>query len=147
MSVPFTDGGVFKGWWWESIYWAWVNESVSALLTYVEPYLKDHSSLTKFQQLLLILMRLRLSLSWQDLGYKFLIHQSSVSIVFEYVIGVLFSKLKPLIKWPDRDILKKSMPILFRKHDPNCVVIIDCLASLHVPRLILSTSTTTLWNL
>ena len=71
-------------------------------------------------------MRMRLSLSGQDLGYRFRIHQSSVSRVFEHVIGVLYSKLKPLIKWPDRDALEKTMPMLFRKHYPNCVVIIDC---------------------
>ncbi len=98
----------------------------STLLAYIEPYLKDRSSLTKFQQLLLTLMRLRLSLSGQDLGYRFQIHQSSVSRIFEYVIGVLYSKLKPLIKWPDRDALRKTMPMVFRKHYPNCVVIIDC---------------------
>lgn len=98
----------------------------STLLTYSKPYLKERSSLTKFQQLLLTLMRLRLNLSGQDLGYRFHIHQSTVSRVFEFVIGVLYSKLKPLIKWPDRDALRKTMPMVFRKHYPNCVVIIDC---------------------
>ena len=98
----------------------------STLLTYVKPYLKERLSLTKFQQLLLALMRLRLNLSGQDLGYRFRVHQSTVSRVFEFVIGVLYSKLKPLIKWPDRDALRKTMPMVFRKHYPNCVVIIDC---------------------
>ena len=101
-------------------------ELFPTLLTYVNPYLKELSSLTKFQQLLLALMRLRLNLSGQDLGYRFHVHQSTVSRVFEFVIGVLYCKLKPLIKWPDRDALRKTMPMMFRKHYPNCVVIIDC---------------------
>ena len=101
-------------------------ELFSTLLTYVNPYLKERSSLMKFQQLLLALMRLRLNLSGQDLGYRFHVHQSTVSRVFEFVIGVLYCKLKPLIKWPDRDALRKTMPMVFRKHYPNCVVIIDC---------------------
>ena len=53
----------------------------STLLTYVKPYLKECSSLTKFQQLLLALMRLHLNLSGQDLGYRFRVHQSTVSSV------------------------------------------------------------------
>ena len=101
-------------------------ELFSTLLTYVNPYLKERSSLTKFQQLLLALMRLRLNLSGQDLGYRFHVHQSTVSRVFEFVVGVLYCKLKPLIKWPDRDAMRKTMPLMFRKHYPNCVVIIDC---------------------
>ena len=101
-------------------------ELFSTLLTYVNPYLKERSSLTKFQQLLLSLMRLRLNLSGQDLGYRFHVHQSTISRVFEFVIGVLYCKLKPLIRWPDRDALRKTMPMVFRKHYPNCVVIIDC---------------------
>ena len=28
--------------------------------------------------------------------------------------------------WPERDVLKKTMPMDFRKNCPNCIVIIDC---------------------
>ena len=41
-------------------------------------------------------------------------------------MGVLYASLKPLIFWPERDALKKTLPMDFRKHSPNCVVIIDC---------------------
>ena len=50
----------------------------------------------------------------------------TVSRNFEFVVGLLFSKLKHLIIWPDRDSLQKTMPMVFRKHYPNCVVVIDC---------------------
>ena len=43
-----------------------------------------------------------------------------------HVLDVLYWTLKPVIIWPDRDALKKTMPMDFRKHFPNCVVIIDC---------------------
>ena len=42
------------------------------------------------------------------------------------MIDVLHTKLKPLIRWPDRNSLKKTMPMSFRKHFPSCVVIINC---------------------
>lgn len=38
----------------------------------------------------------------------------------------MYVKLKSLIIWPEREILHKTMPMDFRKHCPNCVVIIDC---------------------
>ena len=50
-------------------------------------------------------MRLRLSLSYQDLGYRFCIHMSTVSRTFTQVIEVLYVKLKALIVWPERDVL------------------------------------------
>ena len=85
-----------------------------------------HTSLSPFQQLLLTLMRLRLSLSVQDLGYRFGIHKSTVCRIFSSILEVLFARLKYLIIWPSRDVLRKTLPMDFRKHCPKCVVIIDC---------------------
>lgn len=103
---------------------------LSKLLIYMKPHLTQSSgrpeALTPFQQLLMTLMRLRLSLSGQDLAYRFGVHPSTVSRKFEFVVRVLYSKLKFLIMWPDRDAVRKTMPLVFRKHYPNCTVIIDC---------------------
>ena len=93
------------------------------LLQCVRPYLKVYSTLTPFQQLLVTLMRLRLNLASQDLAYRFRVHSSTISRTSIHVLGIL---LKPLIIWPDRDTLLKTMPVDFRKHCPKCVVIIDC---------------------
>jgi len=96
------------------------------LLEFIETDLKHRSNLTPFQQLLLTLMRLRLNLSGQDLAYRFRVHKSTISRTFLSVIQVLYTKLQHLILWPERDVLRKTMPMDFRKHSPNCVVIIDC---------------------
>ena len=53
-------------------------------------------------------------------------HELTVNRIFSCVLGVLFDNLKPLILWPDRDALRKTMPMVFQKHYPTCVVIIDC---------------------
>ena len=99
---------------------------LKVLFDYVEAHLKKNSVLTPFQQLLLCLMKLRPGLSGQDIAYRFKVHKSTVSRTFLYVINVLYIKLKCLIIWPDRDSLLKTMPMVFRKHFPKCVVIIDC---------------------
>ena len=38
----------------------------------------------------------------------------------------MFIRLKPLIKWPTREQLKKTMPSDFKRHFNKCVCIIDC---------------------
>ena len=101
-------------------------ELLHKLYLYIKPHLKMHSVLSPFQQLLVTLMRLRLNLCGQDLGYRFRVHGSTISRIFIHVLEVLYVKLKPLIIWPDRDSLKKTMPMVFRKHYPRCIIIIDC---------------------
>ena len=90
----------------------------------------SHSSrcmLSPFQRLILTLMRMRLNLSGKDLAYRFGgIHETTVSRIFMQVVDVLHSRLSPIIQWPDRDALLKTMPMDFRKNCPTCAVIIDC---------------------
>ena len=70
---------------------------------------------------------MRLNLSGRDLGYRFGgISEATVSRTFPHVVDVLYNRLKPLIIWPERDALRKTLPMDFDKHFPNCVVIIDC---------------------
>ena len=105
------------------------NWSLFALVfQFVQPFLNVHgrSSLSAFQQLIMTLMRLRLGLRGQDLAYRFGVHSSTVSRLFRNVIDVLYTRLKHLIVWPSRDVLHKTMPMSFRRHCPNCTVIIDC---------------------
>lgn len=40
---------------------------------------------------------------------------------------MLYVRLKFLIVWPEREILRKTLPMQFQKNYPNCAVIIDCL--------------------
>ena len=98
------------------------------LFTYIKPFLHvgGNATLSPFQQLLVTLIRLRLNLQIQDIAFRFNVHNSTISRVFLRVINILHVKLKPLIRWPDRDSLKKTMPMSFRQHFPSCVVIIDC---------------------
>ena len=98
------------------------------LIQFVQPSLSTHhrSALSPFQKLILTLMRLRLGLSGQDLGYRFGVHSSTISRTFTTVIDILYKRLKHLILWPERSELKKAMPMDFRKYCPDCVVIIDC---------------------
>ena len=85
----------------------------------MSPGLPNRECLTKFQQLLLTLMRLRLNLPVQDLAYRFGIHASTVSRTFQACI-------QTIVHWPDRENLLLTMPICFKENFPSCAVIIDC---------------------
>ena len=53
----------------------------------------------------MVLMRIRLNLPVQVIADMFLVSQSTASRIFLKVIDVMYTRLNPLIIWPDR---KKS---------------------------------------
>ncbi|XP_061883466.1 uncharacterized protein LOC133634844 isoform X1 [Entelurus aequoreus] len=82
------------------------------LFSLCEPYISvsPMSSLDKFQQLLLVLMRLRLNLPILDLAYRFQISQPTASRICNKVLSVLHERLQFLIEWPEGDLLRHPMP-------------------------------------
>ena len=81
--------------------------------------------LSPFQQMILVLMKLRLNFGDQDLAFRFGVSQSTVSRCVGKWVDNLYMHLKPLIKWPERDQLLKTIPMDFKKNFNNCVTIID----------------------
>ena len=94
-----------------------------------EPYITTtaRSSLDKFQQLLLVLMRLRLGLPLADLAYRFRISLPTASRIMHKLINILHQRLEFLIEWPERNMLQATMPMDFRlAFGSRVAVIIDC---------------------
>ena len=56
-----------------------------------------------FDQFLLTLMKLRLNVGDQDLAYRFGINQSTVSRCVAKWFDILYTKLSPLVYWPERE--------------------------------------------
>jgi len=92
------------------------------LFTYLQSYLQatSHTSLTAFQQLMLTLMQLRLSLSGWDPGYWFGVHSSTVSCTFNTVLDVMYAQLKCLIIWAERRSKEKSSDGLLKTFSKLC---------------------------
>lgn len=104
-------------------------KTLMALFIYLEPNIThtSRSSLTKFQKLVLVLMKLRLNLDIPDLGYRFKVSPSCVSKIFLDMIHIMYVRMKCLILWPDREELQMSMPMEFRKYfGVKVSIIIDC---------------------
>lgn len=100
-----------------------------ALFNYLSPHIPENSksALTKFEKLMLVLIKLRLNLSMQDLGYRFKVSTSCVSKTFQDLIHIMYVRMKCFILWPEREELQISMPMEFRKYfGVKVSVIIDC---------------------
>ena len=99
------------------------------LFKLLEPLLsKDESKshLSLDDELLLVLMKLRLAVPNDDLGYRFNVTPTAVSTIFHKWIQVMSVELKCLIYWPDPVTLKENLPDCFRKHYSKVICIIDC---------------------
>lgn len=95
----------------------------------VEKYITETSitRLSKFQQFLLTLMKLRKGFDFTDLGYRFGISRQLASTYFHKIIKILYKRFKSLIMWPDKTKLKENMPECFKvSFGDKVVVIIDC---------------------
>ena len=101
------------------LYWSSFLGCVHANFNFTAPYVprfrKSKSKLTLRDELLMVLMRLRLSLLVADLSYQFKISNSTVTTVFFQWIEVLYSRLKFLVMWPSREILQHNMPQIFKE--------------------------------
>ena len=85
------------------------------------------SKLTSHQQLLVTLIRLRMNYLIRDIAYHIRVSYSTVLRAFHSTLDVLFVRLRFLIGWPHRDILKSTMPNCFKSNfGTKVTVIIDC---------------------
>ncbi|XP_072142343.1 uncharacterized protein [Dermacentor andersoni] len=85
------------------------------------------NSLTKFQEFLVTLIRLRLGVPLQDLTYRFCVSQATVTRILERWLDVMHMRLSKLVEWPDREELQLTMPMCFRRaFGTRVAVIIDC---------------------
>ena len=83
--------------------------------------------LTKFQEFTLVLVKLRLNVPNQDLAYRFHVSRTVVSIILATWLYIMDICLSPLIVWPSRETLHRSMPRCFvDSFGLHTTVIIDC---------------------
>ena len=102
-----------------------------AVLHFVYDTIKCHLSeamkLSRYQQLLVCLVKLRMNYLFRDIAYQLNVSVGTVQRVFHYALNALYVELDFLIQWPSRENLRKSMPMSFCKEFGNkVVVVIDC---------------------
>ena len=84
-------------------------------------------TLSLFQEFVMVLIKLRLNVPNLDLAYRFEVSLSTVSRVFKAWWEVLDVRLSPLISWPEREELWRTMPrCLQYSFGKATTIIIDC---------------------
>lgn len=105
---------------------------LNSLFKLVEPFLPEHGNakLSPFQMLVLTLMKLRLNLTFKDLGYRFQIGITTASRYFHRCIYILFQLFhnSKLVHWPrERSKLLFNTPSYFRSTFKEMItIIVDC---------------------
>lgn len=96
---------------------------LKTLYPYIELFIHFHAktALDKSSQLILTLMKLRLNLDFTQLAFLFNVSNTTATNYFEIIIEVLYRRLKPFIKWPERDILQRNIPKCFKEAFPDGV--------------------------
>jgi len=84
------------------------------------------TKLSLMDELLLVLMKLRLNIQTEDLAYRFGVSPSTVSRTFHKWLDVMYARLGECIRWPDKETVHKTLPVAFQKHYPQARCIIDC---------------------
>ena len=101
---------------------------LDALYGHIAPHITRRSlTLTNYQELVMVLMKLRLDIPYRDLAYRFGVSISTVSRIFSSWLTTMEIRLSPLIYWPEREELWQTMPQWFQySFGKKTTVIIDC---------------------
>lgn len=81
-------------------------------------------ALSKFQEFVMVLMRL--GLFERDLAHRFGVSEGSVSVITRTWIKFLSSVFGPLIRLPEKEIIRHYSPQSFKALCPDVVIIVDC---------------------
>ena len=88
---------------------------------------RQTQSLNRFQEFIIVLMKLRLNVPLQDLAYRFVVSVSTISRIFSHWIVAMDTRLFRFVYWPDRDQLWRTMPQCFQyAFGKKTTVVIDC---------------------
>ena len=96
-------------------YWKGIKQAATNFTSPTEKGNIALRSLSLEQEFLLTMMRITTGILLQDLSFRFKISLGLVSNIFTIWVKFLSKRLKWIIIWPDRSIIKRNLPAIFRK--------------------------------
>ena len=101
-------------------------DMLKGLSDYISDYQNEQGKVTKFQQLMITLIKLKLNLPMPFLAILFNISLTTISRVFRVTVDLLYKRLVPsFIFWPRRSEMKNLVPSDLEDIE-NCLYSIDC---------------------
>jgi len=70
---------------------------------------RQTQNLCRFQEFVMVFVKLRLNVPLQDLAYHFVVSVTTVSRIFSYWIVVMHVRLKFMTSWPEREQLCQAI--------------------------------------
>ena len=98
----------------------WVVKRIEKHVTIV------HKKLSLPDHVLIVLMKIKLVLLHQDIGYRFNVKAATISQIWRTFVPVIAKCLKNFIAWPDRGAVRRTLPKYFEKKFRDYICIIDC---------------------
>ena len=74
---------------------------------------------------LIVLIQIKLALLHQDIGDRFNMKAAKISQIWRTFVPVNAKCFKNFIAWPDRGVVRRTLPKCFEKFR-DCICIIDC---------------------
>ena len=97
------------------------------LCNYMMPFdVSSKTTLSKDDQLFIVLLKLRQNPSTSLLSHTLKIGQSTIRDMFSKWINLLYSKIKFMIHWPDRECIHTTTPPAIQALFPKLTCIVDC---------------------
>ena len=95
---------------------------------FLEPFAgkKTKDSMPFIDQFFVTLVKLRLNLPFDLNSYQTGYHTSTIRDYFWRWIDLMYQRLRFLVRWPDRESIKETLPPHFKAKFPNLTCIIDC---------------------
>ena len=98
----------------------------------LRPYiLKAGCKLAPENQLLIVLVRLRLNMPFTYISMQTKLALSTTNRYFLTVLDVMYDKLKFLIHWPDRENIFQTLPPIFKANFPQKTLRTDVYLASH----------------
>jgi len=97
--------------------------------------------LSKFQEFLIVIIRLRLNLLEQDLAFRFGVSQGTIRNIINKWLPIMSNSLSYLIHCPERGITFETLPDCFKAAFGNKMVLVIDSLEVHVERPLVKTGT------
>lgn len=110
-------------------YWVGAKRSVMSIKRYhgkspAKP--GKRRTLSSEEEFILVMMKIRMSLSNAFLACLFDVSTTSVSSIFNTWVKFLSAELKSLIFWPPKELIRQNIPTSLKKNYPNLRCTLDC---------------------
>ena len=97
---------------------------LDVIFNLIDEHMIEHSILTKYQHMLLCLIKLRMNYLFRDIAYQLNVSSATVQRYVHSTLDVMYVKLSFVIRWPERAQLRKYIPMCFRAAYQNKVAVI-----------------------